>query len=148
MTRGNDGSATDWRLFREVEVKAVWRATLFEEVGMLKILLGWLLIVSVSGAAAASQDDAGLADRSELYLHLKDAFKNPSDDGDLPRVLLIGDSISIGYTVPVRKELDGKASVHRIPGNGQHSSNGKARIRSWIGNKKWDVIHFTNPVGK
>ena len=36
----------------------------------------------------------------------------------LPRVLLIGDSISIGYTLPVRELLQGKANVHRIPANG------------------------------
>ena len=36
----------------------------------------------------------------------------------LPRVLLIGDSISIGYTVAVRSLLKGKANVHRIPENG------------------------------
>ncbi len=36
----------------------------------------------------------------------------------LPNVLLIGDSISIGYTPATRKFLAGKANVHRIPTNG------------------------------
>ena len=64
------------------------------------------------------------------------------DDPALPRVLLIGDSISIGYSTPVRKFLAGKANVHRVPGNGGPSSNGVFMIDSWLGDKRWDVIHF------
>lgn len=60
----------------------------------------------------------------------------------LPRVLLIGDSISIGYTQPVRKLLEGKANVHRIPTNGGPTKNGIANIDKWLGTGKWDVIHF------
>ena len=64
------------------------------------------------------------------------------DDPSLPRVLLIGDSISIGYSLPVRKLLAGKANVHRVPGNAGPSSNGVFLIDSWLGAKPWDVIHF------
>lgn len=64
------------------------------------------------------------------------------DKPGLPRVLLIGDSISIGYTLPVRKLLEGKANVHRIPTNGGPTKNGLAKIDSWLGQGKWDVIHF------
>lgn len=64
------------------------------------------------------------------------------DVAGLPRVLLIGDSISIGYTLPVRKMLEGKANVHRIPTNGGPTKNGVANIAKWLGASKWDVIHF------
>jgi acyl-CoA thioesterase-1 len=64
------------------------------------------------------------------------------DVAGLPRVLLIGDSISMGYTVPVRKLLEGKANVHRIPANGGPTKNGIANIERWLGQGKWDVIHF------
>lgn len=64
------------------------------------------------------------------------------DDPALPRVLLIGDSISIGYEVPVRKLLAGKANVHRIPKNGGPSTNGVFMIDSWLGKERWDIIHF------
>lgn len=72
---------------------------------------------------------------------------NPSlapvqDVAGLPRVLLIGDSISIGYTLAVRKLLEGKAIVHRIPANGGPTKNGVANIEKWLGTGKWDVIHF------
>lgn len=60
----------------------------------------------------------------------------------LPRVLLIGDSISMGYTVPVRERLKGKANVHRIPQNGGPTRNGVASIEKWLGAGTWDVIHF------
>lgn len=65
-----------------------------------------------------------------------------TDDPKLPRVLLIGDSISIGYTVPVREQLAGKANVHRILTNGGPTSNGVANLAKWLGTGKWDVIHF------
>ena len=64
------------------------------------------------------------------------------DDPALPRVLIIGDSISIGYTQPVRDLLKGKANVHRIPENGGPTKNGMAKIDVWLGKDKWDVIHF------
>src|SRR5262249_4795155 len=70
------------------------------------------------------------------------AFAPVKDDPALPRVLLIGDSISIGYTVPARKLLQGKANVHRIPENGGPTSNGSAKLDKWLGDGKWDVIHF------
>ena len=60
----------------------------------------------------------------------------------LPRVLLIGDSISIGYTVPTRALLKGKANVHRPPTNCGATSVGLAGLNQWLGEKKWDVIHF------
>lgn len=60
----------------------------------------------------------------------------------LPRVLLIGDSISVGYTLPVRKLLAGEANVQRIPANGGTSGNGVFQMDAWLGKQKWDVIHF------
>jgi acyl-CoA thioesterase-1 len=55
---------------------------------------------------------------------------------------LIGDSISIGYTLAVRELLQGKANVHRIPANGGPTSNGLKNLTAWLGDSKWDVIHF------
>lgn len=63
----------------------------------------------------------------------------------LPRVLIIGDSISIAYTVTVRELLNGKANVHRAPVNCQSSVTGLSGTtgpKSWQGDQKWDVIHF------
>ena len=71
-----------------------------------------------------------------------DSLAAIEDQPGLPRVLLIGDSISIGYTLPVRELLKGKANVHRIPANGGPTKNGTANIEKWLGTGKWDVIHF------
>jgi lysophospholipase L1-like esterase len=70
------------------------------------------------------------------------AFAEVVDDPKLPRVLLIGDSISIGYTPATRKLLAGKANVRRIPTNGGPSDNGVKNIKKWLGDGKWAVIHF------
>lgn len=64
------------------------------------------------------------------------------DAPGLPRVLLIGDSISIGYTLPVRELLRGKANVHRVPGNASSSGHGLQLLDRWLGDGRWDVIHF------
>lgn len=70
------------------------------------------------------------------------AYVQIQDDPALPRVLLIGDSISVGYTLPTRELLRGKANVHRIPVNGGPTTNGLKNLDAWLGNGKWDVIHF------
>lgn len=70
------------------------------------------------------------------------AMAKITDDPALPRVLLIGDSISIGYTVGTRELLKGKANVHRPLTNCGPTSKGLEEIDNWLGNGKWDVIHF------
>jgi lysophospholipase L1-like esterase len=64
------------------------------------------------------------------------------EESELPKVLIIGDSISIGYTPLVSTSLDGKAIVRHNPGNAQHTSNGLEMLDKWIGDEEWDVIHF------
>lgn len=70
------------------------------------------------------------------------AFAKIEDDPNLPRVLLLGDSISIGYTVDVREALAGKANVHRPAANCGPTIRGLEAIDQWLGDGKWDVIHF------
>lgn len=69
-------------------------------------------------------------------------FAPVEDQPGLPRVLLIGDSISMGYTLPVRKMLNGEANVHRPPINCGPTTRGLENIDAWLGDGKWDVIHF------
>jgi len=64
------------------------------------------------------------------------------DDPDLPRVLLIGDSISVGYTLPVRELLRGMANVHWPLENCGPTIKGLQRLDEWLGEGEWDVIHF------
>jgi acyl-CoA thioesterase-1 len=64
------------------------------------------------------------------------------DQPGVPRVLLIGDSISMGYTLPVREALAGKANVHRPSENCGPTIRGIERLDAWLGQGHWDVIHF------
>ncbi|SFB12323.1 SGNH/GDSL hydrolase family protein [Algoriphagus aquimarinus] len=59
-----------------------------------------------------------------------------------PRILIIGDSISIGYTPFVKDHFEGKAQVKHNPSNAQHTGTGLKQIDKWLGNKDWDVVQF------
>lgn len=76
----------------------------------------------------------------------KSPLMQVEDVEGLPRVLLIGDSISMGYTLQVRELLKGKANVHRPPTNCGPTIKGLAELEQWLkiggDEKKWDVIHF------
>jgi hypothetical protein len=61
---------------------------------------------------------------------------------ELPKALLIGDSISLGYTPHVVTALKGKVEVKHHRGNAQHTGTGLKMLDRWIGETKWDVIHF------
>lgn len=66
----------------------------------------------------------------------------PPNPNNLPKVLLIGDSISSSYFQPVAKALDGKAVVAKSSDNGESTAVGVLKIDGWLGDTKWDVIHF------
>lgn len=59
-----------------------------------------------------------------------------------PTVLIIGDSISLGYTDLVRKTLTNKANVIRIPTNGGKTANGVAHLNDWLNRKPYSIIYF------
>ena len=65
-----------------------------------------------------------------------------ADVPGLPRVLLIGDSISMGYTLDVRAKLKDHANVHHPAENCGPTERGLARLDKWLGTNRWDVIHF------
>jgi lysophospholipase L1-like esterase len=68
--------------------------------------------------------------------------KDAPTEGQLPKVLIIGDSISLGYTPLVTQMLKEKAIVKHHRGNAQHTGTGLRLLDQWIGNTEWDVIHF------
>src|SRR6056297_2487460 len=71
-----------------------------------------------------------------------DATTASEATGELPNVLIIGDSISIGYTPMVKEGLQGKANVKHAPGNNGDTRRGLANLNAWLGTEQWDVIHF------
>ncbi|MES2983116.1 MAG: SGNH/GDSL hydrolase family protein [Verrucomicrobiota bacterium] len=68
--------------------------------------------------------------------------KDPVIDPSLPNVLLIGDSISGGYQKQVKQALTGKANVIKNEGNAEWTGTGIKKIDSYLGDTKWDIIHF------
>ncbi len=70
------------------------------------------------------------------------AFVAVNETPGLPRVLLIGDSISMGYTLPVRARLAGKANVLRPAENCGETARGLKSLDKWLGSGHWDVIHL------
>jgi len=92
------------------------------------------LFLLFSAALALHAQEPGGALRS-------DPLKDVADQPGLPRVLVIGDSISMGYTEPLRKLLAGKANVHRIGENGGPTWNGVAHLDR-LPTGHWDVITF------
>ena len=60
----------------------------------------------------------------------------------LKQVLIVGDSISIGYTPFVKDSLGSDVYVEHNRGNGGSTIRGKDSISSWLGNREWDVIVF------
>jgi acyl-CoA thioesterase-1 len=95
-----------------------------------------LAILAVSLAHAAEAKKAKEAEKPDP------ALVPVQDDPSLPRALLIGDSISMGYTVPVREALAGKANVHHPPVNCGPTIRGVEQLDAWLGDGRWDVIHF------
>jgi len=97
------------------------------------LLNAFVAISCVQAQPAKDQSSSAKSDPSLAAIN---------DVPGLPRVLIIGDSISMGYTLRVRELLKGVANVHRIPENGGSTRDGLQKIDRWLGDGKWDVIHF------
>lgn len=101
------------------------------------------LIISISTSTWSAPEEGSAA---EVDPKLEWSFVA---DPALPNVLILGDSISIGYTLQVREALAGVANVYRPMGrNGNRRENcsgtgyGVEHIDRWLAVQKWDVIHF------
>jgi lysophospholipase L1-like esterase len=57
-------------------------------------------------------------------------------------VLIIGDSISIGYTPFIKTALSPNVEVAHNPGNGGSTLRGMESMDKWLDNRDWDVIVF------
>ena len=60
----------------------------------------------------------------------------------LPRVVLVGDSIRMGYAPIVAKLLDGKAIVVSAKPNGEDSGNVLRNLDEWVIKEKPAVVHL------
>ena len=102
-------------------------------------LLSLVILLGIQEQASGQQNKPAKAKTRPAGKAPLQAIK---DKPDLPRVLLIGDSISIGYTIPVRNLMKDKAYVHRALTNCGPTTKGLKELSKWSGDKPWDVIHF------
>ena len=107
----------------------------------MRILL--FLFAALARVAAAEFVVAPMtAAEKKVDAKLSPSLQPVADVPGLPRVLLIGDSVSMGYTLRVRAALQGRANVHRAPTNCGPTTKGVAELEQWLGKGTWDVIHF------
>ena len=120
-----------------------WRIFYHQRIQPEELTEGfWSVTVHGAGDAAGRF----VADRLEV-----ESLPDPrlTDDPELPRVLVIGDSISMNYHDAAKEALAGVANYHRIEGNGFSVAHGVANAELWLGNYRapgfhWDVILFNH----
>ncbi len=61
---------------------------------------------------------------------------------NLPNILIVGDSISIGYMKPLQRIFKGKANIVHPKANCESTVVGIANLSQWMGTTSWSVIHF------
>jgi len=108
----------------------------------MKSILSILVLSFGLAACAAAAETGNRAEKQSADLRF-------APDPALPNVLLLGDSISIGYTSSLRQMLKGKANVFRpitakgAAENCSDTGTGVAELDRWLAlAPKWDVIHF------
>jgi len=106
------------------------------------VVLGTVCSSELWAQAQKDQKEAPTKKKAAKQKNVHPSLVKVEETPGLPRVLLIGDSISMGYTVPVRELLKGKANVLRPPTNCGPTTRGVESIDAWLGDGKWDVIHF------
>jgi len=105
-------------------------------------------IVAIEGLASyrhASAREAPIAFQNmdrELEQSRSVAIFEAPVNPNLPSVLIIGDSISISYTLPVRQRLEGIANVIRPVANCESTLTILKKLDQWLGQTRWSVIHF------
>ena len=93
------------------------------------------------------QEEGGFVVQEMEVRELEDPRK--TDDPNLPRVLVVGDSISMNYHESTKASLKGVANYHRNEGNSFSTVQGVRNMDLWLGNYQeeglgWDVIQFNH----
>ncbi len=110
--------------------------------GRLLRLAGLVVVCCWAAKLGAAPGEEPLPKTSKAPRPANPAFVVVAETVGLPRILILGDSISMGYTLAVRSQLEGKANVLRPPENCGDTARGIERIDRWLGSGRWDVIHF------
>ncbi len=107
---------------------------------MIKLILSVLCLASISLAAPTAVSPA-----SRESIEWCDIWIAQADQVGLPRVLLIGDSITRAYDPAVEQRLAGKAYVARLATSAFLSDPMLLKqVEMLLDSMKFDVIHFNN----
>src|ERR1700677_4135063 len=107
----------------------------------ITLLLSIFAMVISSGKAKANDYPASAKESIEWC----DIWISHANETNLPRVLLIGDSITRAYYPEVEKHLERKAYVGRLSSSAFISDPVLLKqIEMVLGQYKFDVIHFNN----
>ena len=110
---------------------------------MIKCLIASLFIASLAPLANAEPVD--YSPSAHESIEWCDIWISHANETNLPRVLLIGDSITRAYYPDVEKNLDGKAYVGRLSSSAFISDPALLKqIEMVLSQYKFDVIHFNN----
>jgi GDSL-like Lipase/Acylhydrolase family len=110
---------------------------------MCKFLL--MVVFAACLIAVGHATPAGTSPFSRESIEWCDIWISHADETNLPRVLLIGDSISRDYYPGVERRLAGKAYVGRLSTSAFISDPALLQeIKMVLGSYKFDVIHFNN----
>lgn len=77
-----------------------------------------------------------------LLLSVSVTVVSADEPPSLPKVVLVGDSIRLGYAPIVEKELAGKAAITGPRANGGDSANVLKNLEKWVIREKPAVVHF------
>lgn len=102
------------------------------------------LAVAMMTSAALAAEEKKLDEIDQRILELEGMLKSRTPKS-LPKVFIIGDSISQNYMKALRRELAGKAEVHRPNancGSTRRTLERSDNLNKWLGDTRWDLIHF------
>ena len=112
-------------------------------MGPIKLILAATLMAAFTSPASAAAADIPASSREPI--EWCDIWISHANETNLPRVLLIGDSITRAYYPQVEKQLSGKAHVARLATSRFISDPVLLQeIALVLDNNKFDVIHFNN----
>ncbi len=101
----------------------------------------WLVVLSTLATAQDKASDAPIHERIEWT----EIRINNTNDDDLPRVLLIGDSITRGYFGQVEKRLKGRANLARYTTSAfAGHADFRSGLRILLRRYRFDVVHVNN----
>jgi hypothetical protein len=101
-----------------------------------------------AGIGSIPMNDDCYSSEDAWFATVPDGYRSRPDhafverDIELPDVLLLGDSISMLYTVGVRSRLAGVANVCRAPDNCRSTQQILDNMETYLGGVAWNVIHL------